>query len=156
MYRRYIKMTFGEHLKSIRLEAKLSLRKLSENTGLSRGYISKVENGKSGIPGPDIIRKLSSGLGVYYSNLMIAAGHVSEEEWSSAFIQEDFRTDDDVVYERAKLNRESPRVDLQELLENKNSLTYNGWELNEVDRQQAIDMLSVLFPSYTKTKRSSE
>ncbi|WP_186320977.1 helix-turn-helix domain-containing protein [Bacillus mycoides] len=67
---------FGFYLKKIREEKKLSLRKVSELSSVSNAYLSQLENGKRGIPSPDILKKISQVLGVEYSELMNKAGYI--------------------------------------------------------------------------------
>jgi SOS regulatory protein LexA len=68
---------FGLFLKNIRKEKKLSIRQLQDLSGVSNAYISQLENGKRGIPTPDIIKKIHEPLGVSYDELMEKAGHIS-------------------------------------------------------------------------------
>lgn len=69
----------GLYIKKIREERKLSLRQLSERSGVSHAYLSQIENGKRGVPSPDIIKKISPHLNVPYQELMKVAGHITED-----------------------------------------------------------------------------
>ena len=72
-------MKFGEYLKSLREAKNLSFRKLEALSGVSYVYLSQIENGKRGIPSPDILKKLVAPLGVTYKELMQAAGYLGED-----------------------------------------------------------------------------
>jgi transcriptional regulator with XRE-family HTH domain len=68
---------FGAYLKQLRKAKGLTLCEISE---VSHPYMSQIENGKKGLPSPDIIRKLSTALGVTHIGMMIKAGHITEAE----------------------------------------------------------------------------
>lgn len=74
--------TFGDELKRIRKENKISIRKLGELSGISHAYISQIENGKRGKPKPDLIKKLAKALDVRYVDLLIKAGYLPEMDES--------------------------------------------------------------------------
>jgi transcriptional regulator with XRE-family HTH domain len=145
---------FGEYLKGLRKNKGLTLTDLSKQSGVSQPYLSQVEGGKRGIPTPDTLRKLADPLGIPYSDLLIRAGHVNEEEWNHAFVQEGFHGDKDLVAKRVLSNQQTVHQDIKELLENTNSLAYNGWDLMDIDRKQILDMLAIIFPTYSKEKRN--
>lgn len=67
---------FGEYLKNKRKEKGLSIRKLEELSGVSNAYLSQLENGKRGMPSPEIIKKINGPLGVEYDELMEKAGYI--------------------------------------------------------------------------------
>ena len=58
------KLDFGEIMKEHRKKKCLSLSKVSEETGLSRGYISKLENNKRKISNLYTLIKLCSYLDI--------------------------------------------------------------------------------------------
>lgn len=68
---------FGQYLKELRDDRRLSLRQLEKLSGVSNAYLSLVERGKKGIPSPDILKKLYSPLGVTYDELMERAGYIN-------------------------------------------------------------------------------
>jgi SOS regulatory protein LexA len=70
---------FGAYLKELRKKQGLTLRQLSEKTGVSNAYLSQLENGKRGIPKPDILMKIHKPLEVEYEDLMEKAGHISSQ-----------------------------------------------------------------------------
>jgi len=54
-------MSFGDKLKGERTEREVSLIDLHEETGLSTGYLSRIENEQQ-IPAPRYVEKIASGL----------------------------------------------------------------------------------------------
>jgi repressor LexA len=70
---------FGLYIRKLRTDKKMTIRQLELYSGVSNAYLSHIENGKRGIPSPDILKKLSKPLGVEYASLMKAAGHIDTE-----------------------------------------------------------------------------
>ncbi|MFJ5716591.1 transcriptional repressor LexA [Neobacillus sp. NPDC093127] len=70
---------FGSYIKALRTEKGLSIRQLRDKTGVSNAYFSHLENGKRGIPSPEILMKIHEPLGVSYDELMEKAGYISAE-----------------------------------------------------------------------------
>lgn len=58
----------------------MTIRQLELYSGVSNSYLSQMENGKRGIPSPEIIKKLSNGLKVDYNDLMKQAGYLEKTE----------------------------------------------------------------------------
>lgn len=150
-----MEIKFGDYLKKLRKNKGLTLKQLGEITGFSHTYLSQLERGLRGTNGvpSETLKQLSRALEIDYAELLIKAGHISQEELNRAWIQEDFHIDDSLVFNRALLNKQSPHIDLKELLENTNSLAYNGWDLIDSEREQILNMLAVLFPTRNKEKR---
>ena len=74
-------MTFGEKLRSLRRDKKLSQRDLAERVGLNFTYLSKIENGKldfAGYPSEETILKLAEALGADPDELLLMAEKVPE------------------------------------------------------------------------------
>lgn len=68
---------FGNYLKNLRKENGLTIRQLTEKSGVSNAYLSQLETGKRGLPKPEILAKLHGPLGVGYDELMEKAGYIS-------------------------------------------------------------------------------
>jgi transcriptional regulator with XRE-family HTH domain len=68
---------FGIYLKKLRQFKGITLEKLGEIVGLSKPYLSNIENGRRGIPSPDLLNRLAEPLGITHSELMVKAGHIS-------------------------------------------------------------------------------
>ena len=69
-------MRFGQRVRSLRLEKKLTLRGLAEKVGVGFTYISKVENSKldfADYPGYALIVKLAQALEADEDELLILA-----------------------------------------------------------------------------------
>lgn len=71
---------FGKHVRDLRKASGLTLVELAKKTGLSQPYLSQIENGKRGIPDPEIIKKIADCLTADYFDLMGSAGYWGTEE----------------------------------------------------------------------------
>lgn len=72
-------ISFGQYLKKLRKEQKITLHELGRRVGITHSYISQIENGKKGIPSPHLIKSFSDELGVPYFDLLLEAGYIDEE-----------------------------------------------------------------------------
>ncbi|KKB75311.1 MULTISPECIES: transcriptional regulator [Bacillus] len=68
---------FGSHLRQLRERKKLTVNQLAMYSGVSSAGISRIENGKRGVPKPATIRKLADALKIPYEELMASAGYIS-------------------------------------------------------------------------------
>ncbi|MEK3736008.1 MULTISPECIES: helix-turn-helix domain-containing protein [Paenibacillus] len=66
---------FGEFLRKLRKDKQLKLDQVAESSGISKGYLSNIENGRRGVPSPELLMKLSEPLEVEYEELMRKAGY---------------------------------------------------------------------------------
>ncbi len=62
-------MTIGDKVRLLRMEKKISIRKLAEITGLSKSTLSDIENNKSKKPTVDTIGKIAQALQIPISEL---------------------------------------------------------------------------------------
>ncbi|NHN31355.1 helix-turn-helix domain-containing protein [Paenibacillus agricola] len=78
---------FGKFLESLR--GSMSLREAAKKSGLSHAYIRDLELEKNRstnekiTPSPDTLQKLSNAYGYLYRDMMIKAGHLVEQDFSS-------------------------------------------------------------------------
>ncbi len=64
-------MTLGEKIRLLRNERKVSIRKLSDLTGLSKSTLSDIENNKSKKPTVDTIQRIAQVLEIPISELFV-------------------------------------------------------------------------------------
>lgn len=69
---------FGLYIRKLRSDREMTIRQLELYSGVSNSYLSQMENGKRGIPSPDIIKKLSDGLKADYIQMMKKAGYIED------------------------------------------------------------------------------
>jgi HTH-type transcriptional regulator, competence development regulator len=137
---------FGKYIKELRNRQAITLDKLGELAGLSKSYLSHIENGKRGIPSPDVLYKLKDPLGVDHVHLMLKAGHIQGEE--SDILETDFEAQiRDKEYQNllAEIKKKaSESNDLFNLIENP-KITYKNHRVNEHDRRLITIYLDTLF-----------
>jgi transcriptional regulator with XRE-family HTH domain len=73
---------FGDYLRTLRTEKKLSLREVETLSGVSNSYLGLIERGQRPIPGADILKKLAPVYDVPVRDLLNAAGYLKDEEIS--------------------------------------------------------------------------
>jgi len=79
---------FGKFLESLR--GNMSLREAAKKSGLSHAYIRDLELEKNRstneriTPSPDTLKKLSAAYGYPYTQLMIKAGHLMEQDFTTS------------------------------------------------------------------------
>lgn len=90
---------FGTYIRSLRKSKKMTIRQLELYSGVSNAYLSHIENGKRGIPTPEILKKLSSPLGVPYEVLMEKAGYLDGEPNEFVFKEDslEYQTNRDLM-----------------------------------------------------------
>jgi transcriptional regulator with XRE-family HTH domain len=73
---------FGEYLKTLRVEKRLSLREVDQQSGVSNSYLGLIERGQRPIPGADILKKLAPVYDVPVRDLLRVAGYLKNEDAS--------------------------------------------------------------------------
>lgn len=86
-------VSIGERIQQRRKEAELSLNALAEASGVSKGYISQLENGGAANPSIDTLKKIAEALGMAPQDLLAeptrpAAGARRLPRGLAAFLQE--------------------------------------------------------------------
>ncbi len=69
---------FGEKLRQLRLEKKVSMRTLAQKAAIDFSYISQIEHGKRQ-PSRDVIVRLARALKTDADELLVVAGHLPED-----------------------------------------------------------------------------
>lgn len=70
---------FGEYLRTLRREQKLSIREVEQLTGVSNAYIGMIERGQRPAPQAEILKKMAPVYNVPLRDLLNAAGYLREE-----------------------------------------------------------------------------
>jgi len=69
---------FGQFIRSLRLEQRLSLRYVGKRADVSSSYLAQIEHGKKGPPGAEILKRLAPVYGVPVRDMLKAAGYLNE------------------------------------------------------------------------------
>jgi transcriptional regulator with XRE-family HTH domain len=71
--------SLGDYLKEQRVSARLSLRQLAEQAGVSNPYLSQIERGLRK-PSADVLQQIAKALRISAEQLYIRAGIISPED----------------------------------------------------------------------------
>jgi transcriptional regulator with XRE-family HTH domain len=71
--------TLGDYLREQRVSARLTLRQLAEQTGVSNPYLSQIERGLRR-PSAEVLQQLAKALRISAEQLYVRAGLVSPDE----------------------------------------------------------------------------
>jgi transcriptional regulator with XRE-family HTH domain len=78
--------SLGDYLHEQRLSARLSLRQLAEQTGVSNPYLSQIERGLRR-PSAEVMQQLAKALRISAEQLYLRAGIVSPDEAPSGSVE---------------------------------------------------------------------
>ncbi|MFD2133760.1 helix-turn-helix domain-containing protein [Pseudogracilibacillus auburnensis] len=67
---------FGSYIKQIRESKRMTLNQVALYSEISSAQLSRIENGKRGVPKADTIRKIANALRHDYKDLMRVAGYI--------------------------------------------------------------------------------
>jgi transcriptional regulator with XRE-family HTH domain len=76
----------GEYLREQRLAARLSLRQLAEQAGVSNPYLSQIERGLRK-PSAEVLQQIAKALRISAEQLYIRAGIVSVDEGTASSVE---------------------------------------------------------------------
>ena len=78
--------SLGDYLKEQRLAARLSLRQLADQVGVSNPYLSQIERGLRK-PSADVLQQIAKALRISAEQLYIRAGIVSPEPGTTTSVE---------------------------------------------------------------------
>jgi transcriptional regulator with XRE-family HTH domain len=84
---------FGEYIKNLREQRKLSLRDVAAKTGMSYSYLTKIEHGGRKAPGPELLKRLAPVYGVSVRDLLKAAGYMDDTQPAKPSLSEEEEVD---------------------------------------------------------------
>lgn len=87
-------MSIGEYIGMLRNEKGISMKQLSDLSGVSLSALSRIESGERIKPRPIILKALAPHLGISYEQLMAKAGYIEETVERERYIEKQFRDDD--------------------------------------------------------------
>lgn len=73
-------LSFGEYIRQLRKQLKMSQRDVEREYGVSNAYLSQLEQGDKPPPRPDILKKLALAYRVTVREMMLRAGYFDEPE----------------------------------------------------------------------------
>ncbi|WP_285844422.1 helix-turn-helix domain-containing protein [Oceanobacillus profundus] len=69
---------FGSYIKSLRENKGLTLNQVALYSDISAAQLSRIENGKRGVPKPSTIKQIAEALKTDYEELMVIAGYLEK------------------------------------------------------------------------------
>jgi transcriptional regulator with XRE-family HTH domain len=87
--------TIGAYIREQREQAKISLRQLAQNAGISNPYLSQIERGLRR-PSADILQQIAKGLRISAEALYVQAGFL-EDRPPASMVREAILTDPDIT-----------------------------------------------------------
>lgn len=99
-------MTFGDYIKSLRNESKLSQRDLAEKSGVSNAEISRIETGERKNPSPITLKAIAPWLGASYKELMQKAGYIEEVVEHQGYTENIYRDEDGKLIDIVRLAKD--------------------------------------------------
>jgi len=114
--------TFGNFLRNLRKERKLSLREIERKVKISNAYLSQIERGKRGIPTLGFLKRLASVYGIDVGILTKKALETIDNNWAKG-ADKLFTELGGIV---TVLKDEVPNPDYSFIIDGYNSLTSDG------------------------------
>lgn len=104
MGKRVISSNFGSLLKYLREQKGYSLKEMEEKTGVSAGYISRMETGERKAPSIPIVQLLADALDVELTELLDVSNNKTDEakSISTLLLTNDFTIDGVIAGKKVK------------------------------------------------------
>lgn len=137
---------FGLYLRKLREKKNYSINQLGLYSSVSAAQISRIENGKRGIPKADTIKKLAKVLNTPYEEMMVEAGYSSNMEVDHFALTE-------------KEERDIQK-DLQKIIDNLESdngyAAFDGQSIEDMDAEDKELLIASLENSLRLAKRMAK
>ena len=143
---RMIYMEFSSYLKEKRIDKNFSIRKLAELSDVSAMYISELERGKREKPSPEVLKKLSEGLGETYESLMEAAGYFSLGDFTELISMVDKLKTGTRDGEQFNDNYHDPVIDLDDLFvsDSDQHIFFQGRLLTKEEKSKIRSLIEIV------------
>lgn len=133
-------LKFGEGIKKLRSEKGLTSSELAKRSGISQAYLSQLESGKNKNPTPDILNKLSKGLGLSYAYFLIRVGYIDFEQ-----LKKEAKEETDLSFTLNKTLSSDDSFDLNEVIKIEYNLKYKDYILTTEDKVFLKELLERTF-----------
>jgi HTH-type transcriptional regulator, competence development regulator len=128
---------FGEKLRKLRKGKGLSIRKLSELSGVAHSYLSQVETGKRGIPKVETLERIATGLDIPSIDLLVQAGYIDGLDYAKLKNEEE-----DIEWSLAEQEQESIYVDF--LLDSNHPLYFQNKLLTKEEKAKIKSVIEII------------
>jgi len=141
---------FGEYLKAKRDEKGYTINQLSLYSGISAAQLSRIENGKRGIPKAENIQKLAEALSIPYDEIMRVAGYYKPNNT---------KQEEDLPELSDKEERDIAK-DLEKMINNLSNddaySQFDGRAIDEMDKEDRELLIASLENSLRMAKRMAK
>lgn len=138
----------GKRIKELREINKMTIKQLSDKSGVGQSTISEIETGKAKNPKGETLSKLASALNVTVDSLLA-------EKWDDEYNHNGELAEQVKFIESLQLN--SPEEALKFILAQPAFMAYGGYSLDDLSEEEIIelanDMLLAMRLSIEKMKR---
>lgn len=121
-------MDLGQKIRKLRKEKELSLNKLAENAGISKAYLSQLENDVSKQPSAEILLKIASALGITIADLLDQPVRVHVEDFEDEDIPDVLREFIEKREEALDIQKEDVRTLMNIRYRGNQPKTVEDWE----------------------------
>lgn len=127
----------GDNIRKIRKDKKISINKLAEQTGISLGYISDLENNKSTNPSIDKLNLIANAL-----NVSVDAFFKDDlDMWDSTIDTKQIK-EEVSMYETGEFK--TPEAAMQFILKQPAIMGYGGFDTNKMSNEEIIEFANEL------------
>jgi transcriptional regulator with XRE-family HTH domain len=133
--------SIGAYIREQREQARISLRQLAQNAGISNPYLSQIERGLRR-PSADILQQIAKGLRISAEALYVQAGFL-EERPSASMVREAILVDPELTERQRQM-----LVEIYESFRKETALAAAADEADEPDDQSGLepDEAALLWP----------
>ena len=121
-------MDLGQKIRQLREEKELSLNKLAEKAGISKAYLSQLENDLSKQPSAEILRKIASVFSMTIADLLDQPVRVFAEDFEDEDIPDVLREFINKRGEALDIQREDVRTLMNIQYRGNQPKTIEDWE----------------------------
>lgn len=141
----------GEKIKKLRESYGMTIKDLSDKSGVGQSTISEIETGKAKNPKSETLSKLAKALNVTVDSLLA-------EKWDDQYNQDGELAEQVKFIESLKLD--TPEEALKFILQQPAFMAYGGYDLNQLSEEEIIelanDMLLAMKIALEKKKRKNK
>ncbi|HLS08795.1 helix-turn-helix transcriptional regulator [Lentibacillus sp.] len=142
---------FGKYLKEKRDEKGFTINQLSLYSGISAAQLSRIENGKRGVPKVENIQKLAESLSVPYDEIMRVAGYYKPS---------DTKQQEQELPELSEKDERDIAKDLEKMIKNLSNddaySQFDGRAIDEMDKEDRELLIASLENSLRMAKRMAK
>ena len=131
--------TIGSYIREQREQAKISLRQLAQNAGISNPYLSQIERGLRR-PSADILQQIAKGLRISAEALYVQAGFL-EDRPPASMVREAILTDPEITERQRQM-----LIEIYESFRRETALASGKTDVDDSGELVAADEAALSWP----------